>query len=176
MSLKQMGDEDVLQDSTKKMSALVVEDVKVVTRTVNVDVPVYKDKIIEVPKVKYVDEIITVTKPKIVEETVKTQNVEVIEKTVEVEVPVFTDVAVDRPVFRDVEVLRVSIKEKEKIIEVPRVIQKTKIIEEELIVKVPKLVEEIIRVPRIQYVPTEVERIVWKDVPRERCSSCNKEI
>ena len=43
-------------------------------------------------------------------------------------------------------------------------------------VKTYKLVEEIIRVPRIQYIPTEVERVVWKDVSRERCEHCGKEI
>lgn len=177
MSLKQMGSDDVTKDAKdNKIGSLIVENVKVLTRTVEVDKPIYKDKIIEIPKVKYVDEIITVTKPKIVEEIVKTQNVTVDETTVEVERPVFTDVPVDRPIFKDVEVLRVNIKEEEKVIEVPRVVQKTKVIEEELIIKVPKLVEEIVRVPRIQYVPTEVERIVWKDVPRERCSSCGKEI
>ena len=31
-------------------------------------------------------------------------------------------------------------------------------------------------VQKIINVPTEVERIVWKDVPRERCSKCGKEI
>lgn len=160
----------------RKIGSLVIEDVKVVEREIYVDRPVYKEVIIEVPKVKYVDEIVTVTKPKIIEETVRTQTVQVEEKTLQVERPVYTDITIERPVYKDVEVIRTTIKEQEKIIEIPRVIQKTKIIEEELVVKVPKLVEEVIRVPRIQYIPTEVERIVWKDVPRERCSHCNKEI
>lgn len=37
-----------------------------------------------------------------------------------------------------------------------------------------KLVEEEIRVPHVKYVPTEVERVVWKDVDKERCKSCGK--
>jgi len=39
-----------------------------------------------------------------------------------------------------------------------------------------KLVEEIIKVPKLLMIPTEVERVVWKDVPRERCQHCSKEI
>ena len=43
-------------------------------------------------------------------------------------------------------------------------------------VKVPKFVEEIVKVQKIVYVPTEVERIVWKDVYREKCEKCGKEV
>ena len=61
-------------------------------------------------------------------------------------------------------------------IEVPRVVEKVVIKEIPVEVKVVKLVEEIIKVPKILYMPTEVERIVWKAVYRERCEKCGKEV
>jgi len=60
--------------------------------------------------------------------------------------------------------------------EVLKVVEKIKIDEKVVEVIVYKLVEEIIKVPKIQYIPTEVERVVWKDVVREKCSHCGKEI
>ena len=58
----------------------------------------------------------------------------------------------------------------------PRVVEKVVIKEVPIEVKIYKLVEELIKVPKIQYIPTEVERIVWKDVYRERCEKCGKEV
>lgn len=159
---------------SEKMAALVVNDVQVIRREVEVQVPKYVEKIVEVPK--YVDKEVTVTHVKVVEDTVRTQNVEVEEKIIQVERPKFVDITVERPVFKDVEVTNYTIKKVDFPVEVPRITEK--IVVKEIPVEIKKyvLVEEIIKVPKIQYVPTEVERVVWKDVPRERCSHCGKEI
>lgn len=159
-----------------KINPLVVHDVKVVTQEYTVEVPKYVEKIVEVPK--FIAKDIVVTHVKVVEETVTTQNVVVKDKVIEVERPVYKDVEIERPVYKTIEVQDVVIKKVEKVveIEVPRYIEKLHIIKKEQEVIVPKLVEEIIKVPKIRYVPTEVERIVWKDVPRERCKHCSKEI
>lgn len=159
---------------SEKIATLTVQDVNLITKEVEVQVPKYVEKIVEVPK--YVPKEITVTDVKVVENTVRTQNVEVEEKVIQVDKPIFKDVEVERPVFKNVEVTNYTIKKIDFPVEVPRVTEKIVIKEIPTEVKTYTLVEEIIKVPKIQYVPTEVERVVWKDVPRERCSHCGKEI
>lgn len=163
-----------ISGKTEKIKALVVEDVHILTKEVEVQVPKYIEKIVEVPK--YVTKDITVHNVKVVEDTVRTQNVEVEEKVIVVERPTFRDVEVERPVYKNVEVTNYTIKKIDFPVEVPRITEKLVVKEIPIEVKKYTLVEEIIKVPKIQYVPTEIERVVWKDVPRERCSHCGKEI
>ena len=172
MELSQLGASDMIQSHEKKINALVVEDVKVVTREVEVVVPKFVERIVEVPV--YVNKEVEVTHVKVNTETVTTQNITVEERIVEVPKLVEKDVIVERPVYKPVEVKDVTIRKVEMPVEVPRITEKLKIVEQEYVVKVPKLVEEIIKVPQIKYIPTEVERIIWKDVPRERCAHCGK--
>jgi len=146
-----------------KISSLVVHDVTVIKKEIRVEVPKFVEKIVEVPK--FIDRAVEVTDVRVNEVVREVQVPKFVEKKIEVEVPD----------YKKVEVKDVTIKRVEVPVEVQHVIEKTKIVEKVFEVKVPKLVEEIIKVPRIQYVPTEVERVVWKDVPRERCSKCGKE-
>jgi len=164
----------IFSATDKKIAALVVHDVMVVKKEVEVQVPKYVEKIVEVPK--YVDKEVIVTNVKVLQDTVRTQNVEVEEKVIIVERPTYRDVEVERPVFKNVEVTNYTIKKVDFPVEVPRITEKLVVKEIPIEVKTYTLVEEIIKVPKIQYVPTEVERVVWKDVPRERCSHCGKEI
>lgn len=149
---------------SEKINPLVVNDVRVLTREVEVERP------------KYVEREIVVTNVNVKEETVTTQHVEVVNKIVEVSKPVFKEVVIQRPVYIDKEVADVKIKRVDLPVNVPRIVEKVEVREREFEVKVPKLVEEIVKVPKIVYVPTEVERIIWKDVPRERCKHCGKEV
>jgi len=168
------GGNNRLQLKGEKIQALVVEDVHILTKEVEVQVPKFVEKIVEVPK--YVPREVIDTQITVKNETVTTQSVVVEEKVIEVTRPIFKDVIVDRPVYKDVEIEKYTVKRVDLPIEVPRVTEKVKIIEKEFEVLVPKMVEEIIKVPKIVYVPTEVERVVWKDVPRERCSHCGKPV
>ncbi len=158
----------------EKITALVVEDVKILTREVEVQVPRYVEKIVEVPK--FVDKVIEVTSIKVIGDTVRTQNVEVEERVITIEKPVYKEVEIERPIFKNVEVTNYVVKKVDFPVEVPRITEKVIVKEIPIEVKKYVLVEEIIKVPKIQYVPTEVERVVWKDVPRERCNHCNKEV
>lgn len=192
-----VGANEGLEDITKgkQIKALLVEDVKVLTRTVVVDVPRYKDveqiKFIttEEGQIKYItkeeESIKHVTKE---EETVKyipreedTIKYKLVEKEYEVERPVPVDKRYERPVLVDKEYTITTFKDVEAIRElvkmVPTLMAEIQRLKVELAgVRDYKLVEEIVRVPQIKYIPTEVERVVWKDVERERCKVCGKEV
>jgi len=157
------GDSGV-EERVEKMSALVVQDVIVRKREVIVQVPKFVEtiveKVIEVPKLILKE--ITVTDAKIETRVVYVDRVEYRDKVVEV----------PRVTIKD----EVVVRKVDKPVEVERVVEKLVVREVPIEVKTYKLVEEIIRVPRIQYIPTEVERVVWKDVSRERCEHCGKEL
>jgi len=176
-----------------KVAQLVVEDIKIKHREYEVDVPVYKDKeqiryvtkdedqtkfntveketIIYVPK-----EVETVKYQPRVEETVRYKV-----KEIEVEKPVMVEKPYEKPVMVSREVEIITYKDVDAIKELiglvkdlrEEVKETKKNLDE---IKKYVLVEEIIRVPKINYKPTEVERIVWKDVSRERCQSCGGEV
>ena len=166
-----------------KISALVVDDVKVIKKEVRVEVPKYVDK----EQIKYVNKEEKQVKYNTMEETTTKFNVE--EKSTVKYVPKEEDTV--RYIPKDVEVEKAIIKEKVLTITtfkdvdaikamaalVPGLVKAVDELTEKLkTVKDYKLVEQIVKADKIQFVPTEVERIVWKDVSRERCSKCSKEV
>lgn len=94
-----------------------------------------------------------------------------IPKEVECEKPIVKIKTVSIVDYKDVDAIRSLIEEipklKEEMVQLKQTLDN---------LKDYKLVEEIIRVPKNEYVPTPVERIVWKDINRERCKECGKEI
>lgn len=153
---------------------IMLEDVEIRTKVVEIQVPRFVDRVVEVAK--FIPKEIEVVDVKVKEKDVETQTVVVKENVVEVDKPSYKEVVVEVPKFVPREVIDCVIKEVEKEVEVLKVVEKIKVVEVPVEVKTFKLVEEIIKVPRIQYVPTEVERVVWKDVPRDRCSNCGRPV
>ena len=173
--------------SEKLTKALVVEEVRIIEVPRIVEIPVIKN--IETEQIKY----ITKEEPQIRYKTLEKETVNFIateqptikyipreEETIKY-IP--KEVQVERPVPIPVEYEKPVIKE--KIIEVVRhgdvaamtelrdiVISLTKELKELQVemskIKRYKLVEQIVEVPKVQWINTPVERIVWKDVERVR--------
>lgn len=171
----------------KLLKALVVEDVKIIEKTI--EVPVYK--LVDVPReqVKYVTtteaqvKYEEVKKPTVVyavkEETTTKFNVKeedtikYIPKEVTVERPVAVPREYERPVIKEKIVELVTYGDAaaiKSVMEVlPEVMKELKSLKQELEgIRKYKLVEQVVEAPRIQWVNTPVERIVWKDVVRRR--------
>ena len=73
--------------------------------------------------------------------------------------------------YKDVEAL------KELLSLIPTLVEEVQALKMKLTaVREYKLVEEEIRVPHIKYIPTEIERVVFKDVEKKRCKECGKEV
>ena len=92
---------------------------------------------------------------------------------VKVERPVPQDKPYERPVIVEKEYSIATIKDMDNVRKLMDLIPKLSIEVDNLRAKVEKLrkyklVEEIIKVPKIQWIPTPTERIIWKDVERER--------
>jgi hypothetical protein len=187
------GLEEIKQKETIK--ALVVEDVKILKRVIVVDVPKY----IPVEQIKFTTKEETQTKlitkeeqtikfivkeeptTKFVPREEETIRYKLVEKEYEVERPVLKDKMYERPVLVDKEYVLATYRDVDALKElfslIPKAMDEIQRLKLELAkVREYKLVEEIVRVPQIKYIPTEVERVVWKDVPRERCKECGKEI
>jgi hypothetical protein len=153
---------------------IVLEDIEIRTKVVEVQVPKFVQKIVELPV--YTNKEIIVMDVKVVNREVETQTFKLKENIVEVDKPSYKEVIVEVPRFISKEIISPVIKDVVVEREVLRVVEKIKVEEKVVEVITYKLVEEIIKVPKIQYVPTEIERIVWKDVYRERCDKCGKEV
>ena len=193
----QVGANEGLEEITqsKKIKALVIEDVKVLTRELVVDKPRYRDveqikyNTKEEAQTKFITEEQSTTKfipqeestikyiPK-EEETIKYR---LVEKEYEVERPVPVDKRYERPVIIDKEYQIATYKDvdalKSLLELIPKVMKEMDDMRATISkLKDVKLVEEIKRVPEIKYIPTEVERVVYKDVSKERCEKCSKEV
>ena len=171
----------------EKIKALVVSDVQIIEK--KIEVPVYK--LVDVPKeqvkyvtkeepqVKYITKELDTTRYKVEEkDTVKfrvreEETVKYIPKEIQVERPVAVPVEYERPVVKEkiIEVVNygdvVALKQfVDVVVDLQKELEGLK----ESINKIKgyKLVEEVIKAPKIEWVPTQVERIVWKDVERER--------
>ena len=191
------GANESLEEITqsKRIDSLVVNDVKVLKRTIVVDVPKYK----EVDQIKYntkeqqQTEFITTQKEtlkfiprevptiKFIPKEEQTIKYKLVEQEYEVERPVLKDKMYERPVIRDKVYEVISYKDTDAIallVElVPTLMKELKELKVEMDkLKEYKLVEEVVKVPKINYIPREEERIVWKDVPRERCEKCKEEV
>lgn len=171
----------------KLTRALVIEEVKIVEITKTVEVPVikyvekeqtvYKD----VPKeqTKYVTKEESTTKYVPVEEsTIKyspktEETIKYVVKEVVVEKPVILEREYEKPVLKEVvyeTILKSDIELiKQALIVIPKLSEAIKALEAKLISCISyTLVEQEIKVPKVVFIPTEVERVVWKNVERER--------
>lgn len=178
----------------KLQRSLVVEDVKIIEKEIVIEIPVMKNiekeqfvyTNVEEKQVKYVIEEIACVKyvPK-EEETIKYKVVEsetfkYVPKEIECEKPILVNKNYERPIITEKEYTLVTFKDleaiKEAMVLVPKMIEEIKQLKAKLVdLRNYKLVEEEIKVPNITYVPTPVERIVWKDVVRERVTNANKD-
>ena len=174
---------------SEKIKALVVDDVKIRTRVFLVDVPKYttvdqiryetkiedtiRYNVVETPTTKFIpQELPTIKFTPIEEETIK-----YVPKDVEVERPVATDKFYERPVIKEKEYTIATIKDMENVRELMKSIPELRgmlnaLAEEMKDLKRFKLVEQIVKADKVTYVPREEERIIWKDVSRERCEKC----
>lgn len=174
-----------LKEVTKEepLKALVVEDVRVYQRKFVVDVPKYQNvnqiKYIttEEKQTKYNTEEQSTTKyipqdkvtikytPK-EEDTIKYK---VVEK--ECEKPIINAKEYIIATYKDVDAIKALLEL------VPKVLVEIEGMKEAISkIKDYKLIETELKVPKVKWIPTEEERVVWKDVPKERCENCSKEV
>jgi len=172
-------------ESGKLTKALVVEDVQIITK--NIEVPIYK--LVDVPReqvkyetkieeqtryttkeestTKYIPKEEITTKYNVVEEA----TTKYVPKEVSVERPVPVPKEYERPVIKETIVELVSYSDtvaiKSFIELMPQLLEETRKLKKELDeLRRYKLVEQVIKVPKIEWVTTPVERIIWKDVER----------
>lgn len=185
------GDNGLTEVGTKKIHALVVQDVVIHKRAYEVKVPRFVDeeqiryKTKEEETIKYVPKEKQTTFFNIKEENTIKYNVREEFTTkykvreIECERPVAVDKPYERPVITEKEYQIATygdIKALRGLIElVPELVQTIDKLKRKIAgMKDIKLVEEVKKVPAISYTPVEVERIVWKDIPRERCENCRR--
>lgn len=171
----------------KLTKALVIEEVRVIEVPQEFIVPriTYKDqeqiKLItnEETQTKYNTKVEDTTKyNKIEKDTIEyirkeEPTTEYVAKKVEVELPVPIDTPYERPVLTNKEYTIASIKDMENVRALMDLLPKMSQAIDELRKKVEgltkyKLVEKEIDAPKINWIPTNVERIIWTDVERER--------
>jgi len=171
----------------KLTRALVIEDVKIVEIEKQIEVPVikyvekeqvvYKD--VEQNQTKYITKHEDTTKyipkdiPTTKYETIVEKTIKYIPEEVKCEKPVLVDKLYEKPVLQEKVYTIVTFQDLEaiqKLIEiVPKMLEDLSTLKTKLdSIRDYKLVEQEIKVPKILYIPTEVERVVWKDVVRER--------
>lgn len=177
----------------EKEGSLVVKDVKVIHKEITVEVPKYvtKEQIKWVDKTQEQTRYETIERPTIKynvkeQETLRyiprdSETIRYIVKDENIERPVPVDTPYERPVIREKEYTIVTYKDVNAIKELKNSVFELKQEVDELKSYVGslrnyKLVEEIVKVPKLKYVPQVIERIVWKDIPRERCSKCGREV
>ncbi len=165
---------------------LVVEHVEIVRQRETIKVPhvVYEDvptvryTVQEQPTTKYIAGTATTTNYVATEkETVKynvreEQTIKYIPKEVVVEKPVvhekIIEVIYEKPVIIEKEYTVLASKDMVLIKELATMVPK--LLDELAKLRKYTLVEEIVKVPKLQYEPITVERVVWKD--SARCSKC----
>ena len=173
------------EEKIVKLNApLTIEDVRVVKKEMIVDWPklnivpttkyVVKEEATkkyvskEEPTTKYVTKEVDTTKYNVREETTTKyipKDEETIKYTIK-KVPTEKFIPVEKEVdlitYKDLG----AIKELLKIL--PELMKHLKTLKEY------KLVTEEIKVPDVKYIPTEVPRVVFKDIPKERCAVCGR--
>lgn len=178
----------VLRIEEVKMSKkIVLEDIELIKRKVTIDVPVlvpvpmeqikYETKVEK--QVKYDTQVKDTIKYNVTEQDTTRYNVtdqdtiryKVIE--VKVEKPIMVDKPYEKPVIKEVEYVVATIKDLSVVRDlmelIPKMTEEIKELKKQLDgLTNYTLVEKEIDVPKINYVPTEVERIIWKDVVRTR--------
>jgi len=159
--------EVIRQREVIKIPHVVYEDVPSINYIVK-DEPTTRYVVQDVPTIKYIELNENTTKYNVIED----ETIKYITKEVVVEKPIVVDVSYEVKYEKPV------IVEKEYTVFQP----KDMVLIKELATMLPnvlaglekvrnfKLVEDVIKVPKIQYVPTNVERVVWSDV--HKCKKC----
>lgn len=179
-----------MSTESKLGKALVVEDIKVVEKKIIIEVPELKT--VEERQIKYLTDTERQVKYSTREEPttryvvkeadttkyiVKTkETIQFVPKEVHCEKPVLVDKPYERPIIKEKEYTIATIADMDNVrklmTEIPQILNDLNEIRAKLDgLKGYKLVEEVKKVPLIQWVNTPVERIVWKDVIRERPSA-----
>lgn len=122
-----------------------------------VERPIFKDKVIEVPRPVFIDRQVQDVKVTTVEKTVEVPVIKYVD--VFVSRPVYVDVKVDRPVFVDVPVERPVLKN--VVVEVAHKVPK--FVEDVQLVKVDKV--ELVEHKKVIDVPVIAHRTVYVDKP-----------
>ena len=182
-------DSSVKLKDEKLVSALVVKDVRVIETIKEITIPRIKNVYEEQTKyntkeedqIKYNTKVENTTKyNRKVEDTTKYNKVEettikYVPKKVDVpyDNPVPKDVPYERPVIHNKDYTIATVTDMENVRALMKIIPEMSKAIDDLRKKVEsltnyKLVEKIIDAPRIEWIPTPVERIIWKDVDRER--------
>jgi hypothetical protein len=169
---QQLGDEDkivlhkvevVRQREVIKVPEIVVEE-KPTTRYIEETRPTIRYDVTTEPTTRY---------DATAEETIKyipreEETIKYVPKEVVVEKPVCVDKPYERPVITEKEYQIASYSDVNALRELLDLIP---LLRKELdSLRKYKLVEEVVKVPKIQYEPTKVERVVWVD--KQRCKSC----
>lgn len=149
---------------------MVVKEIEVEqTKYITKEEDTIRYKVSEKPTVKYnVEEQVTTKYNVNTEETTKyVCKEQVIEK------PVIKEVEYEKPIITERNVEVINVKDLDNIKALSSIVKDLALEIEQLKKKLNelkefKLVEELVRVPKIEWMPTQVERIVWKDVIRER--------
>lgn len=180
-----------VSETEKLTNGIVLTDVVVKKREIIVDIPriVYSEQVYEKPVIEekiYERPIIRETPQDTVRyNVVEQETIKYIPKEVPCEKPVITTKEYEKPIIREqvyekpiieqkrIEVVTVDNLELVKAVAIllkeinallPQVQEKLNGIKEY------KLIEKVISVPKVEYVTTQVERIEWIDVKRERPS------
>ena len=170
----------------KLTRALVVEEVRIIEVPKVYNVPVIRN--VETEQIKYITKEETQVRYKeeekstinyVVKEepTVKyipreEETIRYIPIDVKVERPVLIDKPYERPVVREKEYTIATIKDIDNLRElletIPKLATEIASLKVELDkLKGYKLVEQVVKVPKIEWINTPVERVIWKDVERE---------
>ena len=167
--------------------SIVLKDVKVIEQRQTVEIPEikYVEKTYEVPVIKEVETLKfnmveeSTTKFIPVDEPTTRYVVKDVEcerpiiKEVEYEKPIVTTKNYEKPVIQEKVYEIASVKNLDEVIKATETIKGLCASLAELrthleALKDYKLVEEIVRVPKIEYYNVPVERIVWKDIVRDK--------
>jgi hypothetical protein len=171
----------------KLAKAIVIEDIKIVEKEIPVEIPKIVERVQEQIKyvtkeetqIKYIpkEEITIKFVPK-EESTVKynvkeEETVKFVPKEIQIERPVLVPKEYERPIVKEKIVDLVTYSDVNSIKELIEIVPQLKKDIKDILVQLGelrkyKLVEQEIKVPKITWVSTPVERVVWKDIERER--------
>ena len=182
-----MGSQPLISGKDEVIRALVITDVKVIEKIKEVIIPqikymeteqvkyVTKDE----PQFKYITKELDTVKYKVKEEDTtrfvvkEEETIKYVPREVSVEKPVIVDKPYERPVIKEKEYVIATVKDIENLRElmdlVPKLITQVQNLKIDLnALRNYKLIEEVVKVPKVEWINTPVERIVWKDVERTK--------
>ena len=176
-----MATEKVIEGKTE----ITVDKLRIREQIVDVQVPKFVEKVVEIEKPVYIDKettrYVTIDEPTTRYISKDVETIKYVTREQEMIKPVIIEKQYERPVVVDREYERPVIKE--DLIEISRIVdlqslgelvRQVKALSEELPflreqiegIRNLKLVEEVVKVPKIEYITVQVERIEWVPVKR----------